>query len=257
VVVNTGGLANGEYSATLNFTGTNATSGVAAGTATVAVKIRVGAVADQNAYIAFAYQDTQGEWHVDKDGVGEVPASGGYQYSIDLPAKTYFTLATIDDDNDGEFFEDGERTGFWRNVDDFEPITLAAKQVLTGISYDLVPLSPIDDTPTLVVGSACTSNTDCPDGGRCVLSYPGGYCTRDCDTQACPAGSKCYVVDSASGSKACIQSCSGPNQGQSTCRSSYVCYDDEAGGGQCLPNCTVLNICANTGFTCRANGYCQ
>jgi serine protease len=256
VVVNTGGLANGEYSATLNFTGTNATSGVAAGTATVAVKIRVGAVADQNAYIAFAYQDTQGEWHVDEDGVGEVPASGGYQYSIDLPAKTYFTLATIDDDNDGEFFEDGERTGFWRNVDDFEPITLAVKQVLTGISYDLVPLAPIDDTPTLVVGSACSSDADCPDGGRCVLGYPGGYCTRDCNTQACPAGSKCYAVGSGS-DKVCIQSCSGPNQGQSTCRSSYVCYDDEAGGGQCLPNCTVLSNICGTSFRCNANGYCQ
>jgi hypothetical protein len=64
-------------------------------------------------------------------------------------------------------------------------------------------------------------------------------------------------VDSASGAKACIQSCSGLSQGQSNCRSSYVCYDDEAGGGQCLPNCGVLNICAGTSFTCSGNGYCQ
>jgi serine protease len=257
VSVNTGGLANGDYSATLTFTGANASSGTPAGEATVSVKIRVGVTADKDAFIAFAYQDARGEWQVDPEAVGVVPARGGYSYSIELAPKTYYTLATIDDDNDGNFFEEGERSGFWRNVDDFEPIVLVAQQTLTNINYDLVPLAPIDDTPALVVGSACTSNADCPDGGRCVTSYPGGYCTRDCNTVACPAGSKCYTVDSNSGAKVCIQSCSGPNQGQSNCRASYVCYDDLAGGGECLPNCTILNICAGTSFTCGGSGYCQ
>ncbi|KFE71386.1 S8 family peptidase [Hyalangium minutum] len=256
VGVNTGGLANGDYSATLTLTGTDANSNAAVGTATVAVKIRVGLAEDQDAFIAFAYQNSLGEWKVDDNAVAVVEASTGYQYSIKLSARTYYTLATIDDDNDGEFFEDGERTGFWRNVDDFEPIPLAAQQTITGISYDLVPLAPIDDSPALVVGSPCTSNADCPDGGRCVLSYPGGYCTRDCNTQSCPAGSKCYVVDQASDARVCIQSCSGPSLGQSNCRTSYVCYDDSAGGGQCLPNCNAYNICGSTP-ACRANGYCQ
>jgi serine protease len=256
VAVSTGGLANGDYSATLTLTGTDASSGAAAGSATVAVKIRVGVSADQDAFIAFAYQDALGEWKVDDDAVGVVTAASSFQYSIDLKPKTYYTLATIDDDNDGEFFEDGERTGFWRNADDFEPIPLTAQQVLTGISYDLVPLAPIDDTPTLVVGSPCSSNSDCLDGGRCVTGYPGGYCTRDCSTESCPAGSKCYIVDSDTGEKACIASCSGPGAGQSNCRASYVCYDDEAGGGQCLPNCGVLNVCVGTSLTCNASGYC-
>jgi len=257
VTVNTGGLANGDYSATLTLTGTNAGSGAAAGEATVSVKIRVGVEAGKDAFIAFAYQDAAGEWKIDPEAVGVVPARTGYQYTIELEPKTYYTLATIDDDNDGEFFEEGERTGFWRNVDDFEPLVLATLQTLSNINYDLVPLAPIDDTPALVVGSACTSNSDCPDGGRCVTSYPGGYCTRDCNTVACPAGSKCYTVDANSGAKVCIQSCSGPNQGQSNCRASYVCYDDEAGGGECLPNCTILNICSGTSFSCAGNGYCQ
>lgn len=255
VSVNTGGLANGDYSATLTLTGTDAGTNAAAGSATVAVKIHVGPSVDQDAFIAFAYQDSAGEWHVDDDAVGVVPASSNYQYTIDLKAKTYFTLATIDDDNDGEFFEDGERTGFWRNVDDFEPISVVVQQTVPGISYDLVPLAPIDDTPTLVVGSPCSTNADCPDGGRCVTAYPGGYCTRDCNTQSCPAGSKCYVVDTATDARVCIQSCSGPSTGQSNCRSNYVCYDDEAGGGQCLPNCNADNICGT--LTCRSNGYCQ
>jgi serine protease len=108
------------------------------------------------------------------------------------------------------------------------------------------------------VGSACSSDTDCLDGGRCVTSYPGGYCTRDCDTQSCPSGSKCYIVDSSTGAKACIATCTNPGLGQSNCRTSYVCYDDDAGGAQCLPNCRVLDVCGGSSTpTCLANGYCQ
>jgi serine protease len=260
VVVNTGGLANGEYSATLALTGTNAAGGAAAGTATVSLKIVVGApAASLDAVVAFAWQDSLGEWQVEESTITLAQPKYAYAYSIDMrPQTAYYALATIDDDQDNEFFEDGERVGFWRTVSDFEAIPLAAQQIVTGISFDLVPLAPVDDTPTLVVGSACASDTDCPDGGRCVTGYPGGYCTRDCNTQACPSGSKCYVVDSSTGARACIATCPGVGLGQSTCRSSYVCYDDEAGGGQCLPRCTVLNVCEGTSSTCNtSNGYCQ
>ncbi len=259
VAVNTGGLANGTYSATLTLTGTDTTSGAAAGTATVSVKITVGSTAPLlDAVVAFAWQDAQGDWQVGSNTITVVKASFSYQYFIDMPPQTYYALATIDDDQDGTFFEDGERTGFWRNTDDFEAIPLAAKQVIANVNFDLVPLAPVDDTPALVVGSPCTSNTDCVDGGRCVTAYPGGYCTRDCNTQACPSGSKCYVVDSSTGARACIASCAAPGTGQSNCRTSYVCYDDEAGGGQCLPRCTTLNVCEGTGLTCNTvNGYCQ
>jgi len=260
VAVNTGGLANGEYSATLTLAGTNATGGTAAGNATVSLKITVGApAASLDAVVAFAWQDSTGEWQVVEETIALAQPKYGYAYSIDMPPQTaYYALATIDDDQDDEFFEDGERVGFWRTVSDFEAIALAAQQIVTGVSFDLVPLAPVDDTPTLVVGSACTSNTDCPDGGRCVTGYPGGYCTRDCNTQACPSGSKCYVVDSSTGSRACIATCSGAGLGQSTCRASYVCYDDEAGGGQCLPRCTVLNVCEGSSATCNtSNGYCE
>jgi serine protease len=256
VTVNTAGLANGDYAATITLTGTNASSGAAAGTATVSVNIRVGASEGLDAVIAFAYQDANKEWQVDTDAIGDVRASFNYQYSIDLLPKTYYTLATIDDDKDGEFFEDGERTGFWRNVDDFEPITLAVQQTITNISYDLVPLAPIDDTPTLVVGSACTSDANCPDGGRCITSYPGGYCTRDCASQACPSGSKC--VDSTTSGRRCIATCTGPDTGRSTCRTSYVCYSDGTGDGLCFPNCSAYDVCDGVLFTCNtANGYCE
>jgi len=260
VAVNTGGLANGEYSATLTLVGTNATGGAAAGTATVSVKIVVGApAATLDAVVAFAWQDSLGEWQVKENTITLAQPKHGYAYSIDMPPQTaYYALATIDDDQDNEFFEDGERTGFWRNVDDFEGVPLAAQQVVTNISFDLVPLAPVDDTPALVVGSPCTSNADCLDGGRCVTGYPGGYCTRDCNSKACPSGSKCYVVDSSTGERACIATCPGIGLGQSTCRTNYVCYDDEAGSGQCLPRCTVLNVCEGSSATCNtSNGYCE
>ncbi len=145
VAVNTGGLANGTYSATLTFTGTNATGGAAAGSATVAVKITVGAsTANLDAVVAFAWQDSLGDWQVEANTIAVAQAKFGYQYSIDMPPETYYALATIDDDEDGEFFEDGERTGFWRNVDDFESIPLAAKQIVTNVSFDLVPLAPVE-----------------------------------------------------------------------------------------------------------------
>ncbi|WP_224364912.1 S8 family peptidase [Hyalangium versicolor] len=257
VAVNTGGLANGDYAAVVTLKGTNAANGTSAGEATVSVKIRVGSSEALDAFIAFAYQDSQGNWQIDKGAAGFVNASANYQYSADLVPHTYYTLAAIDDDQDGEFFEDGERTGFWRNVDDFEPIPLALKQVVTGISYDLVPLAPIDDTPELVVGSSCTSDSDCPDDGFCVTAYPGGYCSRDCSSQACPSGSKCYIVNSATGARSCIASCTGPDAGQSTCRTSYVCYDDGAGSGECLPDCRAQNICTSAGLACDRRGYCQ
>ncbi|MDY7227101.1 S8 family peptidase [Hyalangium rubrum] len=258
VVTNASGLADGEYSATLTLTGTSAAGGGPAGSATVTVKIRVGAVAQGlDAVVAFAWQDELGEWQVEENTIAVAEAARGYTYAIDMPPQTYYALATIDEDEDGEFFEDEELTGFWRNVDDFEPIPLAVDQDIGNISFDLVPLAPVDDSPALVVGAACQSNTDCPDGGRCVTSYPGGYCTRDCDTQGCPAGSKCYVVGSSSDDKVCIANCSGPSQGRSTCRADYVCYDDEAGAGQCLPDCTVREVCGSN-FTCnRTSGYCE
>ncbi|MDC0710348.1 S8 family peptidase [Stigmatella sp. ncwal1] len=244
VTVNAAGLANGEYSAMLSLAGSTG-----AGTASVAVKIRVGVREDKNAFIGFAWQDTFGDWQVDDDAVVEVLASRNYQYSLDLDPHEYYALATIDDDENGEFFEDSDRTGFWRNVDSFEGIPLAAKQTVTGISFDLVPLAPIDDDPEPVVGAPCSSNSDCLNGARCNLDYLGGYCTFACDSrQPCPVGSKCF-------NNSCLATCTGPSAGQSTCRTDYVCYDDNTGVGLCLPDCREqANICRTS---CDSRGYCQ
>ncbi|ADO74764.1 S8 family peptidase [Stigmatella aurantiaca] len=242
VTVNASGLSSGEYSATLSLTGSNG-----AGNASVSVKIRVGVREDKNAFIGFAWQDNLGDWQVDDDAVVEVLASRNYQYSIDLSPHEYYALATIDDDEDGQFFEDSDRTGFWRNVDSFEGIPLVAQQTVTSISFDLVPLAPIDDEQ--VVGAPCGSDSDCENGARCNRNYLGGYCTFDCDSrQPCPVGSKCF-------NGSCLATCTDPSEGQSTCRTDYVCYDDNTGLGLCLPDCREqANICLRS---CDSRGYCQ
>ncbi len=248
VTVNAAGLANGEYSATLTVT-----SATGAGNATVTVRIRVGAREDKDAFIGFAWQDRTGEWQVDDAAVAEVRVARNYQYAIDLVPHEYYALATIDDDEDGTFFEDTDRSGFWRNVDAFEGIPLEAGQTVTGIDFDLVPLAPIGDdapepNPETDVGLPCDSSADCPGAGRCNTNYLGGYCTYDCSTsQSCPAGSECF-------NGSCHAKCTGPDEGQSSCRSDYVCYDDNTGMGLCLPDCREMpNLCR---LGCDARGYC-
>ncbi|AEI62669.1 S8 family serine peptidase [Corallococcus macrosporus] len=253
VAVDASGLPVGDTVVTLSLVGSGTS-----GAATVAVKIGVaGAASDLDAFVAFVWQDARGEWQTSEDAIAIAPASANYAYSISLTPRTYYALATIDDDQDGNFFEDGERTGYWRNVDAFEPLFVEEGERITDVSFDLIPLAPIDDDPALVVGSACGSNGDCP-GGVCVTDYPGGYCSMDCTTSACPAGSRCYIVDSASGLKACLATCSRQvGTGQGDCRSGYVCYSDGTGSGACQPNCRTSGLSCGGGRTCLATGFCQ
>ncbi|QDF02580.1 S8 family peptidase [Myxococcus xanthus] len=252
VAVDASGLAGGDTVVTLSLVGSGT-----AGSATVAVKIGVaGAANDLDALIAFVWQDARGEWQASEDAIAVARASADYAYSISLAPRTYFALATIDDDQDGNFFEDGERTGYWRNVDSFEPLELEAGDRIENVSFDLIPLAPIDDDPALVVGSACGSNVECP-GGVCVTDYPGGYCSMDCTRSACPAGSRCSIVDSSSGLKACLATCTRQvGTGQGDCRSGYVCYSDGTGSGVCQPNCRTSGLTCGLGRTCMASGFC-
>ncbi|NTX06135.1 S8 family peptidase [Myxococcus sp. CA040A] len=252
VAVNTAGLADGDYVVNLNLAGSGA-----AGSATVAVKIGVGTSDDLDAIVAFVWQNAlTGEWEAAEEAITVARASRGYAYSLELEPRTYYALATIDDDEDGDLFEDGERTGFWRNVDSFEPLDVEAGDSTPGISFDLLPLAPIDDDPTLDVGASCTDDSDCAEG-FCNTNFPGGYCSLVCNTTACPAGSKCYTV-SSSGLKNCLDSCSRQvGTGQGDCRSGYVCYSDGTGIGACQPSCIGSGLNCLAPATCRSDGFCR
>jgi len=221
VAVNTTGLPNGDHTAQLNLVGANG-----AGNATVSVKIRVGSVQDKDAVIAFLYQDAKGEWAIDDEGVAEVKSSAGYAYSVKLTPRSYFVLAGIDDDGDGTPFEDGERVGFWRDTTQIEEVTLAASQTVKGVNFLLVPFDGGEEQPTeptLVVGAACTSDAQCP-GGYCDKAFTGGYCTLNCSTAACPAGSGCYNVTNVG--TLCLDHCANVNE----CRAGYDCRPTNSGG---------------------------
>jgi serine protease len=218
VAVNAAGLPNGDHTAQLNLVGANG-----AGNATVAVKIRVGSVQDKDAVIAFLYQDLQGEWALDDEGVAEVESAAGYAYSVKLSPRSYFVLAGIDDDGDGTPFEDGERVGFWRDTTQIEEIALKANETVKNVNFLLVPFDSGDEEPTeptLTVGAACTSDAQCP-GGYCDTSFSGGYCTLDCSTADCPGGSACFNVTNVG--TVCLDSCAT----QSECRTGYTCHSVE------------------------------
>jgi serine protease len=245
IAANASGLPQGISLATVSVTSNG-------GNATITVRINVGAAAaNKEAVLAIVYQDSQGKWQA--AGGGKVLPSSNYQYSFQVDPGTYYVVAAVDERGNGQFFEPGDRVGFYKSIDGIVPVTATAWQTTSGIDFALIPFKSVSDRPTLVVGSACTANSDCPDSGVC-LTAPGGYCSRDCASQACPAGSKCYNL--ANNTLYCLANCPGPRQGRSSCRTGYVCESDGTGLGACIPACTSNADCAPS--TCNtATGYCN
>jgi len=62
------------------------------------------------------------------------------------------------------------------------------------------------------VGSGCTQDIDCSDGGQSCLAFNGGYCgLEDCTADTvCPAGSACVAHDD--GRNYCFLICTDKNQ---------------------------------------------
>ncbi|WP_375771957.1 S8 family peptidase [Archangium gephyra] len=224
VTVNPGALANGSYVATLSLTSS-------AGSAEVLVKFRVGATQDKDAVVAFLYEDAWGEYQLDEeDGVWLVSAASGYSYSVSIKPRTYYVLASIDDTGDGKFFEEGDRVGLWRDFTEMQSVNVKQSQMLSNISFSLVPYKVTQEPTASLVGGPCTSNANCGTNGLCATTgYPGGYCTQDCLSTNCPAGSQCYSNPEGTAAY-CFATCTGAGA-QGTCRSGYICYDDGTGTG--------------------------
>ncbi|MDP3505626.1 MAG: hypothetical protein Q8S33_35115, partial [Myxococcales bacterium] len=116
------------------------------------------------------------------------------------------------------------------------------------------------------------------DGGPQYTGNPGGQCTRDCrdDLDCSETGEEdlrqgvCLGISQTQA--ACFKACPAPNQGQSTCRTGYICeqrvlnFPDggrEFGAtGYCDNRCDVLGAgCGNFPDggrrQCQSDGYCQ
>ncbi|MFP2926139.1 S8 family serine peptidase [Pyxidicoccus sp. 3LG] len=134
------GLEPGDYELPLTLTSTG-------GTLPLALRFRVGAPSAQDALVAFVYQDELGEWQTAPELTTVALAANGYRYAIDLPPRTYYATAAIDDNQNGVYFEDGERIGFWRNQDSLEPIEVTPGGLVDGIDFDLIPYIPVQTSP--------------------------------------------------------------------------------------------------------------
>jgi serine protease len=242
VAFDASGLAVGDYDATV------ALDAGAAGNADVGVHVRVAAQGDgKKGVVAAVYQDAKGEWQV--GGGVEFKSLARIPFSIaDLPPRDYYVAAAVDDNGNGDFFEDGERFGLYRSVDAAAAVTVRAGQTSSGIDFALLAsAAPAASAP---VGDPCAGDSDCS-GGSCDTTMPGGYCTAACDDQTpCPAGSDCFDVGTA---RECLMSCTGT--GQANCRSQYACWQGTTSDA-CFPSCTLIGC--ESGFICDpATGVCQ
>lgn len=99
-----------------------------------------------------------------------------------------------------------------------------------------VPLA-VPDAGSGAPGSPCEDDSECgADGfGQCIpefADWPGGYCTRSCDVDACPMGAECIEADSGGQPVfICLAACQTDNQ----CRPGYACVRLE-NSGVCVPD---------------------
>jgi len=135
------------------------------------------------------------------------------------------------------------------------PMPMQCKEFGTSPGQGRCLLPNLPDTP---VGEACPSpscstlsNARCLTNTQLNWTWPGGYCSQECNTQECPEGSICAAI---SGDNTCLKSCAVRGN---DCRTGYVCYpnisEDE---GVCLAQC-VRGGCA-AGYVCREwDGRCM
>jgi serine protease len=221
------------------------------GNANISVKLRAGGSSGRNVAVALVHQ-VNGEWKV--AAATEAQAINNFSYGLVASPGSYFIFGAQDANGNGQF-EDNEPIGLWPNTDSPKAIAVADGANLMGNNFVVAPQVNLTGDEARIIGASCTDASTCGAGGICATSFPQGYCTKDCAMTACPAGSKCLSGASVS---LCLDTCSAPRRGQSTCRTNYVCDDDGSGTGVCIPNCNSIQDFCDAPQTCNAgSGYCQ
>jgi len=110
--------------------------------------------------------------------------------------------------------------------------------------------APDTATPA-AVGTACTTDEDCP-GGMCLTWLPGGTCAPACGPAApCPANSVCAPIYSDPAMpirNLCLALC----DTVADCREGYACDDDTT----CWPIDNPIGKSKPIGAACRVANEC-
>ena len=105
------------------------------------------------------------------------------------------------------------------------------------------------------MASQCYSGTFSP--ATCRATWPnGGYCSGSCLLDGYDCGGLPIIGPGYCVSGVCLQKCSSPGTGQSTCRADYVCEASGGAGSQgiCLPRCQQVPCVSGT---CQPSGSCR
>ncbi len=219
------------------------------GNASIGVKLRAGGASGRNVIVALVHQ-VNGEWKV--AGAVEAQAINNFAFSVTAPPGSYYLFGAQDANGNGQL-EDSEPIGIWPNTDGPKTIDVTDGSMVMGKNFVVSPQTNLKGDESKVIGTPCADSSTCGTNGVCATGFPQGYCTLDCSTASCPAGSKCISGATAS---YCFDTCTGPRNGQSSCRANYVCEDDGSGGGLCIPNCSAITDFCDAPHTCLASGYC-
>lgn len=117
------------------------------------------------------------------------------------------------------------------------------------------------------IGDNCDDSTfKCSSGQFCIkesegTGFTGGYCSQDCTSfDNCPYDwendvySICVQVASNPAKSWCLKECNG----NSDCRSEYVCYPLNSYESVCWPRCDNPNRKCPSGYVCNSStGFCE
>ncbi len=251
VEVDGSGLDNGDYASDVTL------DAGAAGRVAVRVNFKVGVnLAGKPVVIGVVYEDGNGEWQAPAALEANVRQAVDYRVTGLEPRDDYYVLAGVDEDGDGEYFEEGERFGMYKSAQAPVAIEVQVGKITSGVDFAVIAdgVVPPEDGNPVQIGAACESKAQCGGNAECDPVWPGGYCYSSCETQAdCPSGAFCVGAPGG----VCLKGCNGGGAGQADCRSGYVCGYVGTSDAVCVGACTSDTDCAS-GATCnRSTGYCQ
>lgn len=250
VEVDGSGLETGDYSADVSLDAGDA------GLVSVRVNFKVGMnLGGKPVVVGVVYENARGEWEAPAAILVNSAESFGYRIDGLPPRAEYYVLAGVDEDEDEEYFEDGERFGMFRSIAQPQPVPVQAGKITGGVDFAVISVGtvPGDEGGSVGIGGACDNSAQCGGTAECDPVWPDGYCYSNCSSQSdCPNGSVCTNAPNGY----CLRSCNDGGAGQADCRPGYVCGYLDVAQPVCVAACRYDEQC-KTGNCNRSTGFCE